>query len=438
MTRESYSLNAGPWGSMKNSVRSPKEGTIAWRVNRGMFSEGHRASRTRYALISNLGLMAIATTATLVGPSFPSIMKEFNVPFGLLGFLASAWNLGYLLTSFGGMLSDRHGEVPVLGAGFAAVGLAAGLVSIAPSYELLVGLLLLGGTGAAFAEAAMNPLISRLYPERSGFALNILHLFFSLGAFVGPALAGLLIVKYASWRLPYTVSSLAFIPLIAATLILIRAKGFDGRNRRRPSGFETNAERESLSRVLKRGRALAFAGFFYLGSELGTNAWLPTFLIVERSFPVELASLSVGLFWAAMAGGRLALGSLSDRFGYKRMMTLCSAIAAIVILAGALVENRYVLVALWSLLGFIFGPIMPTIFAWTNKLFPSRPGFATGAIYSAAFLGAIFSPWLLGELAQLYSLKMSIFYLAFSTCGICISVLLIKSSTSMTRTEKIP
>lgn len=156
------------------------------------WKDPHGTSRIKCALISNLGLMAIATTATLMGPAFPSIMKEFNVPFGLLGFLASAWNSGYLFTSFGGMLSDRHGELPVLGAGFAATGLAAGLVSIAPSYALLVGLLLLGGVGAAFAEAAMNPLISKLYPKRSGFALNLLHLFFSLGAFTGPAMTGLL------------------------------------------------------------------------------------------------------------------------------------------------------------------------------------------------------------------------------------------------------
>ncbi len=385
----------------------------------------HTAPRTRYALISNLGLMAIATTATLIGPAFPLIMKEFNVPFGLLGVLASAWNSGYLLMSFGGMLSDRHGELSVLGAGFAATGLAAGLVSIAPSYGLLVGLLLLGGIGAAFSEAAMNPLISKLYPERSGFALNLLHAFFSLGAFMGPALAGLLMVKYGSWRLPYMMSSLAFVPLVVVTLILIRTRRFDG-SRKDLSRFETHAERESFGGVMKRGWALALAGFFYLGLELGTSAWLATFLIVERSFPIELASLSVALFWASMAGGRLALGSLTDRFGYKRTMALCSALAAIGILASVLVGDRYALVALWSLLGFIFGPIVPTIFAWTNKLFPSRPGFAMGIIYSVAFLGAIFSPWFLGELAQFYSLKISILYLAFSACGICVSVLLMR------------
>jgi hypothetical protein len=59
-------------------------------------------SRSRYASISFAGLFSIAVTATLMGPSFPVIMKEFNLYLGLLGFLASAWTAGYLLSFVGG------------------------------------------------------------------------------------------------------------------------------------------------------------------------------------------------------------------------------------------------------------------------------------------------------------------------------------------------
>jgi MFS family permease len=391
-----------------------------------MLSEkAEKASRITYVVIAYFGLFVIAVTATLMGPAFPSVMEQFHVPFGLVGVLASAWSLGYLLTSVGGMLSDRYGELTVIGVSFAVTGIAAGLVSVAPSFEALICLFLLGGIGAALGEAAMNPLISKMYPERSGFALNLLHFFFSLGAFFGPVFAGLMIAHYENWRLPFSVSSLAFIPLVVLTGITLR-KSRPTKAREKDSIAESSSE-SSLGEIFMRGRLLALAGFFYLGTELATSVWLPTFLSLERNLPIELASIASGLFWAAMAGGRLALGSVTDRFGYKRIIMLCSVLGTLLIVMGAVAENAYLLIVLWSILGFVFGPIMPTIFAWVSKLFPSRRGTATGIIYSTAFLGAVFLPWILGALAQLYSMSIAIFFLAFSALAICLSILPFRS-----------
>ena len=60
--------------------------------------------------------MMIAVDSTLMGPAFPFMMKEFAIPLGVLGVLASAWNIGYLLTPIGGIISDRYGEpeVPIV------------------------------------------------------------------------------------------------------------------------------------------------------------------------------------------------------------------------------------------------------------------------------------------------------------------------------------
>jgi magnesium-transporting ATPase (P-type) len=52
----------------------------------------------------------ILFASAIVGPAFPFIMKEFAIPLGMLGFLASAWNVGYLFTPVGGIISDRYGE----------------------------------------------------------------------------------------------------------------------------------------------------------------------------------------------------------------------------------------------------------------------------------------------------------------------------------------
>lgn len=389
----------------------------------GIASNG---SRTAYVLTSFLGLMMIAVAATVMGPAFPFIMKEFAIPLGVLGFLASTWNVGYLLTPVGGIISDRYGEPVVLVVSFVAIGTAVGLASRAPNYLTLLGLFLVAGIGSAFGEVSMNSLVTKTYPNKSGFALNALHLFFSMGAFIGPALAGLLIVTYGSWRLPYVIVCLVFVPLAVAAAVLFRRTESD------KSMVVSDTERSHVSEgriveALMQERALLLAGFFYFGAELGANAWLPTFLMMERQFPVELASLSIGLFWASMAAGRLGLGSLTDRVGYRRLIVTCASLSALSILAATLIVDRYFIIALWCLSGFAFGPIMPTIFAWGAALFPSRRGVATGIIYSVGFLGAVFSPWFLGIVGDLYNLSISALYLPFSALMVALSALMLRN-----------
>jgi MFS family permease len=77
---------------------------------------------------------------------------------------------GRILVEFcrGGRLSDRYGEATIISASFLIVGVAAGLISAAPTYDLLLILFFLGGIGAAFGEAAMNPLISKLFRREAG------------------------------------------------------------------------------------------------------------------------------------------------------------------------------------------------------------------------------------------------------------------------------
>ena len=272
----------------------------------------------------------------------------------------------------------------------------------------------------AFGEAGMNPLISKLFPKRSGFALNILHLFYSLGSFIGPVLAGLVITWYGSWRLSYLIAATFFGPLIMISILMTRKMRKENIMK---SGTSESSNDVSTGEIVKRGRVLMLAGFFYLGAETGTNAWLPTFLVLVRGFSIELAGLSLGLFWGAMAAGRLILGSVTDRIHFRRMILLSSILSTILIIVGITVTNQFWIIASWPLCGFVMGPIMPTIFAWANRIFTKRSGFATGVIYGVGFGGGVFAPWLLGVLADLFSLRQAILCLAFLVLAIGISML---------------
>ncbi|MEM2122740.1 MAG: MFS transporter [Candidatus Bathyarchaeia archaeon] len=376
--------------------------------------------RRRLMAISFLGLMMTAVFATTVGPLFPFIREEFSISLGALGFLASAWNMGYLLTIIGGILSDRYGEPLILSLGFILGGAAAGLITVAPNYHLLALSFLLAGIGSAFGEASMNPLVSKLHPEKSGFALNILHIFWSAGAFIGPALAGVLIMEYGKWRLPYQVIFLAFLPLIGVSVISAQRLNPD------KGMLKSGINGETRVRHLRTLGAPILAGFFYLSVELGVNAWLPSFVLMEKGFPMALASLSISLFWASMALGRVIVGGFVDRIGYGRLIFTASVLGSTSILAGTIADGAYIVMGLWALSGFMFGPIFPTILAWACRMIPSQRGLASGSILSIGILGAVFSPWFIGVMAELYTLGMSALYLSFSGFMIGLSTLLLR------------
>jgi len=249
-----------------------------------------------------------------MGPSLPFIGKEFGASLGILGLLASVWNLGYVSTVAGGALSDRYGELVVMALSFLLVGGDVWLASTAASYQALAGSFLLAGVGAAFAEASMNPLIAKLYPEKSGFAINVLRVFWGVGAFSGPSLAGFLIARYGSWRLPYLAASATFIPFALATIALSLKKP------RLTLAPKRNVPGNAYAGSLAPLGLLVASAFFYFGAELGINAWLPSFLMLERNFSVKSSGLAVSLFWAFMAAGRLILGSLVDKVGYRRAL----------------------------------------------------------------------------------------------------------------------
>jgi hypothetical protein len=74
----------------------------------------------------------------------------------------------------------------------------------------------------------------------------------------------------------------------------------------------------------------------------------------------------------------------------------------------------------------LFGQIIPTMLAWTSRLFPSTKGFATGVVYGSGFLGVVFAPWFTGVVARFFSLSASILYLAMSSLAVALSVLLMR------------
>jgi len=383
----------------------------------------HRSIHATTALCF-IGLAVDAISATVLGPALPFIGREFQLTLSMMGALAGAWNLGYLFTVLGGSLSDRCGEIAVLTVSFVLLSVSIGHVTVANTYLICYALLIVAGVGGAFIEASVNPLVSNMYPEKRGMALNILHVFWGVGAFIGPALAGLTISVLQNWRIVYSIAAALYIPLILVSIRLLKRKNVEpSAAHRRETNSTSIGFRVLKSRVLV---LLTFAGFFYLGSELGVNAWLPSFLMVTKNFPLTLASFSTSLFWASIGFGRFILAGAVDRVGYRKTMLTCSLLGALSISLGTILEDSTAIIIFWFIAGFSLAPILPTVLAWASSMFPESAGVASGAIFSIGITGAVLSPWIVGVASERASFQSGMVYLAFSTLMIAFCCIAIK------------
>lgn len=387
------------------------------------------SSRRAITALCFVGLMVDAISATILGTALPFIGGEFQLTLAMMGALAGAWNLGYLFTVVGGSLSDRYGEVAVLTLSFVLLFVPIGLMAMANNYLICYALLIVAGVGGAFVEASVNPLLSNMYPEKRGMALNILHVFWGIGAFIGPALAGLTISSLQNWRVVYSISAVLYIPLILVSIRLLKRNTVEpSGSRRRAINSTSFGFRVLKSRVLV---LLTFAGFFYFGSELGVNAWLPSFLMMDKSFPLTLASFSTSLFWASMGFGRLIFAGVVDRVGYRKTMLTCSLFGALSIFLGTVLEHSAAIVVSWCIAGFSLAPILPTILAWASSMFPRSAGVASGAIFSIGITGAVLSPWIVGVASERASFQSGMVYLVFSTLVIAFCCIAIRERRGM-------
>ncbi|MBI4362447.1 MAG: MFS transporter [Euryarchaeota archaeon] len=331
-------------------------------------------------------VLVLGFGVALVGPTLRGL--EGGLEWWQNSLLASAVFLGISGSALAfGRLGERLGFHRVIPLGVAVLAASLALLALGGGgfLPVLLGFLVIGVSFGAI-QAAGNPLVPRLFPERPGAALNLLHTAWSIGAFAGPVLAGIYAAR-GDIQGVFQIGLLLSLGFLGGSMVLVRrfppAPGDSAPEKRVDLGFP-------LPLVL-----LILANFFYAGSEMSINSWLPTYLGAGGAGQAE-AGLSLGLFWGLMGLGRVMLGPLLDRFEPRRM--LLGHIGLALLLYGASLLLPGMAFLLWPLAGFLYSVMFPGLMVLTSRRFPRRPGAAMGAIFTFGVWGAVVFPALLGGL----------------------------------------
>ena len=370
-------------------------------------------------ILGCVAFVLIGWSGLLVPSLIRSIKDAFDQSDAGIGIFYFLYAVAYATGSLGGGLAtERFGRRLILGA---AVGLhAAGLIALGlgPSWWVFLLAGLPGGLGAGALDGGVNGLFLDRFRSGRGRALNLLHLFFSLGALTAPLAVGVLVEGGVGWQAIIVATGVAAIPVA----VLFGIVEMPGGRRRRPSdtdesGFDATRPMAtadagpptSRGAGLRQGLAaplilLGVAIAFYVASEVGVSSWLVRFL---EPAPLTTATTALSLFWAGLAVGRLVSSQVADRFDHLRFATVCAVGIAIALVGAIFVPSLPISIALFAVTGFASGPVFPMIIAIGGERYPDRSAAVSGFLTGAAVTGSITYPPIMGFLSVTVGLTVA-------------------------------
>jgi DHA1 family multidrug resistance protein-like MFS transporter len=297
-----------------------------------------------------------------------------------------------------GWLADRYGrKIMVERAMFggAVITFAMGLVGNV--WQLLFLRLLSGATtGTISASIAM---ISTIVPrQKLGYSLGLMQVAVFLGMTLGPWIGGLL-ADAVGYRLTFMIGG--GILLMGGALVLIGAR----ERFIRPSEEALGKNGRLFSLLVYGGFPAMLAIFFFFHFTIYfVMPILPLFIETMIDPSQGGVASTTGLLFA-VSGGAAALaaggiGYLSDRSGYKTILTISLFLTAFGLLLHGAAQSVAHLILLRIFYGLAAGGILPTMNALVGRLIPPDSyGKAYGLTSSMTCLGMAAGPFFGGILA---------------------------------------
>jgi fucose permease len=333
------------------------------------------------------GAAVFGVVLALLGSVKLALARQLDLGGRRLAGLLATLNLAFIpMTVLAGLLTDwwRPRLVLLLGSVGTSVGLY--VMSRAPTYRRAVWATLLMGLGAAFVSTAtIKLMVVAFAPVQGARGLSLGYVFIALGALLTPAVADVLVHRLDFRR---AVAFLALLCLIPGLLCALPVLGDQVSKLFPDSDAPTRVtlfDADLFSKLVLAGVVF----FFYAPLEAAISVWATTYL-TQLGYGERKAAWLLCGFWAALLGSRFLLAVIPFQPVWYPWLIIVPALLTVVALgnmAGS-AETSAPRIGL-LLLGFLLGPIFPTLLGVVHNCFPKELGSAYGLVFAAGSLGGL-------------------------------------------------
>ncbi len=376
------------------------------------------AARRRLTLIVLCAIfLADGIVMAAIGPTLPDLARQTGRALGEVGRVFIAIFGGSLVAQIlGGPVSDRFGRRVVLILGLLLFGL--GLAGMVASHRMLwlLTAAIVAGVGYGGCTLAVNVIASELAPERRAATVNLVNLFYALGAIAGPLIASAFLEARGS-ALPTLVVGSALLLILAP--ISLRGVTVDRTERGAHEPIDTPPIGGALDAATPFIAAVGLLLALYVGSEASLGAWAPVYLQQSTTLQAAGATRATAAFWVALCVGRLLAAIAGARISAERLFVISligAAAGGVLFVVGHGVA--VLSVTALAILGLTFGPIYPTGIAIVTGRFAGAAGAAASRIGLVAAMGGMALPWLQGVVLTHWGTRTS----AWLTLGVLVAM----------------
>ncbi|MCL2086254.1 MAG: MFS transporter [Oscillospiraceae bacterium] len=358
------------------------------------------------------GMMAL-----VMGAVMPFLMADYKIDYDTAGIFLSAHSIGNLVAGFAVLfLLGRVGRKKTIIALSSLLFLSYLGIVLSSHIFVLLPAFLLTGIGRGSISNVNNAIVNDMSAGKSVY-LNLLHMFFAVGAFVSPLMASILLNMGHDWKTVVLVGVVFSLSILIVYSLLLPKTGEPPVAAGNPqvATEKTPPPDQNKPKFYKNIDFYLAAGvmFFYLGTETAVNGWVVTYLVDSGRMDSGLAQLILSLLWAVIIVGRLTTAFLSLKFNSKTLILICSFCAAVMFIVFITSVNQALTAAAIILFGFFFAGIYPTTIGATGKILKGS-GAAMGTLLAIASTGGIITPMAVGFVATVFDITVGLGFVSMT------------------------
>jgi MFS transporter, FHS family, glucose/mannose:H+ symporter len=344
-------------------------------------------------------MLTFGIVLTVLGSVLPSIMIHFGIGKAEAGTLFLLMSFGILASSLVfGPLVDRYGYKGMLLAATLMIAIGLEWIAFASSMTSLRLAVIVIGFGGGVINGGTNALVADISSDGRAANLNLLGVFFGVGAMGVPFALGTLSSRFTETALVAAVGGLVVVVLVFLAIATFPAP-------KQPQGFPIAAAGK-----LVRDPVLLLMGlmlFLESGMEISVGGWTSTFVSEVLAVPARSALLILSLYWAGMMLARLALGYILRKTSPFIVLYACLVIAMIG--AALLLTTTRVPVAAAGVfvLGVGFAAMFPTVLGFIGDRYSTLSGTAFSVAIAMALVGGMVLPYTAGVVGNSYGMRGS-------------------------------
>jgi FSR family fosmidomycin resistance protein-like MFS transporter len=361
--------------------------------------------RTAFKILGAIGFSHLLNDMiqSLIPAIYPLLKDSLSLNFTQIGLITLTFQVtASLLQPMVGLYTDHHPQPYSLSIGIGCTLIGLIILSLAPSYGILLIAAAMVGTGSSVFHPESSRVARMASGGRYGLAQSIFQVGGNAGSAIGPLLAALIVMPQGQ----HSIAWFSFAALLAMVVLwkvgdwyklqLLQVK----RPKKSPI-FERGLPYRTVVRSVIVLLALIFSKNFYTAS---ITSYYMFYLITKFHLSVQSAQLHLFVFLAAVVIGTLLGGHIGDRIGRKQVIWV-----SILGVAPFALILPYANLA-WTgpltfVIGFIMASAFPAIIVFAQELLPGKVGMASGLFYGFAFgMGGVGAA-VLGKLADMHGIE---------------------------------